>query len=324
MFYLLPPSADPVDVLKVLEFQNHPEGVRKAAGFCAHRRASKPDTAYRVAKQFQISAPTTQLFPGETALLASLFKVSPSKSPFLSGFFLVAFWSVQVEVHPFTWRTKALFLPSQVVCFPRTSPSWPHYVPSLAYSPSCCPFTMSKESSSWAWKWDAHPSSCMRIRMASLPQRTTRCSRHSTLQTESMSRLWHSSCIIPHTRRVTVKVTQRCSSRTESKKKKNYQEPSKYVRLTVVSVNLDFGLSERILNKSVFCWILWNEQQESIHTFGFCLEQCEKTTQIYPTGAHDWIIHPVGGQRRGDTGLLGLGLAAGKLTSSMNLLSVLF
>ncbi|MEQ2168343.1 hypothetical protein GOODEAATRI_013351, partial [Goodea atripinnis] len=57
-------AAEPVDVLKVLAFQNYPEGVTKTAGFCANRRASKPDSAYRVAKQIQISAPTTQLFPG--------------------------------------------------------------------------------------------------------------------------------------------------------------------------------------------------------------------------------------------------------------------
>uniref|UniRef100_A0A3Q1F2D7 Thrombospondin-like N-terminal domain-containing protein n=1 Tax=Acanthochromis polyacanthus TaxID=80966 RepID=A0A3Q1F2D7_9TELE len=53
-----------LDVLKVLAFQNYPEGVTKTTGFCANRRASKPDSAYRVAKQVQISAPTTQLFPG--------------------------------------------------------------------------------------------------------------------------------------------------------------------------------------------------------------------------------------------------------------------
>uniref|UniRef100_A0A4W6FXL0 Collagen, type XI, alpha 1a n=1 Tax=Lates calcarifer TaxID=8187 RepID=A0A4W6FXL0_LATCA len=57
-------AAEPVDVLKVLEFQNYPEGVTKTTGFCTNRRASKPDSAYRVAKQVQISAPTTQLFPG--------------------------------------------------------------------------------------------------------------------------------------------------------------------------------------------------------------------------------------------------------------------
>uniref|UniRef100_A0A4W5LSR5 Fibrillar collagen NC1 domain-containing protein n=1 Tax=Hucho hucho TaxID=62062 RepID=A0A4W5LSR5_9TELE len=56
-------AAEPVDVLKVLEFHNSPEGVRKTSGFCTNRRASKPDTAYRVGKQAQISAPTKQLFP---------------------------------------------------------------------------------------------------------------------------------------------------------------------------------------------------------------------------------------------------------------------
>uniref|UniRef100_A0A8C5H995 Collagen, type XI, alpha 1a n=1 Tax=Gouania willdenowi TaxID=441366 RepID=A0A8C5H995_GOUWI len=57
-------TAEPVDVLKVLAFQNYPEGVTKTSGFCPHRRASKPDSAYRVSKNIQISAPTTQLFPG--------------------------------------------------------------------------------------------------------------------------------------------------------------------------------------------------------------------------------------------------------------------
>lgn len=57
-------SAEPVDVLKVLDFQSSPEGVRKTTGFCTVRRGSKPDIAYRVGKQAQISAPTKQLFPG--------------------------------------------------------------------------------------------------------------------------------------------------------------------------------------------------------------------------------------------------------------------
>ncbi|KAL1006676.1 hypothetical protein UPYG_G00075270 [Umbra pygmaea] len=57
-------AAEPVDVLKVLEFHNSPEGISKTSGFCTNRRASKPDTAYRVGKQAQISAPTKQLFPG--------------------------------------------------------------------------------------------------------------------------------------------------------------------------------------------------------------------------------------------------------------------
>ncbi|XP_038852777.1 collagen alpha-1(V) chain-like [Salvelinus namaycush] len=55
---------EPVDVLKVLDFHNSHEGVRKTSGFCTNRRASEPDTAYRVGKQAQISAPTKKLFPG--------------------------------------------------------------------------------------------------------------------------------------------------------------------------------------------------------------------------------------------------------------------
>uniref|UniRef100_A0A3Q1CJT1 Fibrillar collagen NC1 domain-containing protein n=1 Tax=Amphiprion ocellaris TaxID=80972 RepID=A0A3Q1CJT1_AMPOC len=57
-------AAEPVDVLKVLDFQSSPEGVRKTPGFCTVRRGSKPDIAYRVGKKVQISAPTKQLFPG--------------------------------------------------------------------------------------------------------------------------------------------------------------------------------------------------------------------------------------------------------------------
>uniref|UniRef100_A0A8C4IEC6 Collagen, type XI, alpha 1b n=1 Tax=Dicentrarchus labrax TaxID=13489 RepID=A0A8C4IEC6_DICLA len=57
-------AAEPVDVLKVLDFKSSPEGVRKTTGFCTVRRGSKPDVAYRVGKNAQISAPTKQLFPG--------------------------------------------------------------------------------------------------------------------------------------------------------------------------------------------------------------------------------------------------------------------
>lgn len=59
-------SAEPVDVLKVLEFHNSPEGVSRTAGFCTNRRDSKgSDVAYRVSKTAQLSAPTKQLYPGK-------------------------------------------------------------------------------------------------------------------------------------------------------------------------------------------------------------------------------------------------------------------
>ncbi|KAI4889866.1 hypothetical protein NFI96_029445, partial [Prochilodus magdalenae] len=61
---LLPLTAEPVDVLKVLDFPSSPEGVKRTQGFCTIRRGSKPDVAYRVGKKAQLSTPTKQLFPG--------------------------------------------------------------------------------------------------------------------------------------------------------------------------------------------------------------------------------------------------------------------
>lgn len=81
---VLASAADSVDVLKALDFQSSPEGVRKTPGFCPVRRGAKPDIAYRVGKNAQISAPTKQLFPGNvTAYLPQTnstltFKVKPA------------------------------------------------------------------------------------------------------------------------------------------------------------------------------------------------------------------------------------------------------
>uniref|UniRef100_A0A8C2J9G4 Collagen, type XI, alpha 1a n=1 Tax=Cyprinus carpio TaxID=7962 RepID=A0A8C2J9G4_CYPCA len=63
IFYIFFSTAEPVDVLKVLEFPTVPEGVEKTSGFCTNRRASQPDTAYKIGKTAQISAQTKQLFP---------------------------------------------------------------------------------------------------------------------------------------------------------------------------------------------------------------------------------------------------------------------
>lgn len=68
LFVLSAPTAEPVDVLKVLDFKSSPQGVQKTTGFCPFRRGSKPDIAYRVRKEAQISAPTKQLFPGNSGL----------------------------------------------------------------------------------------------------------------------------------------------------------------------------------------------------------------------------------------------------------------
>lgn len=59
-------SAQPADLLKVLDFHTLPDGVTKTTGFCSTRRSSRgPDVAYRVTKDAQLSAPTKQLYPGE-------------------------------------------------------------------------------------------------------------------------------------------------------------------------------------------------------------------------------------------------------------------
>ncbi|XP_034519640.1 collagen alpha-1(V) chain-like [Ailuropoda melanoleuca] len=60
-------SAQPADLLKVLDFHNLPDGITKTTGFCATRRSSKgPDVAYRVTKDAQLSAPTKQLYPASS------------------------------------------------------------------------------------------------------------------------------------------------------------------------------------------------------------------------------------------------------------------
>uniref|UniRef100_A0A3Q1EYJ9 Collagen, type XI, alpha 1b n=1 Tax=Acanthochromis polyacanthus TaxID=80966 RepID=A0A3Q1EYJ9_9TELE len=78
-------AAEPVDVLKVLDFQSSPEGVRKTPGFCTVRRGSKPDIAYRVGKKVQISTPTKELFPGGVFPedFSILFTIKPGLQSFL-------------------------------------------------------------------------------------------------------------------------------------------------------------------------------------------------------------------------------------------------
>ncbi|CAB1341835.1 unnamed protein product [Coregonus sp. 'balchen'] len=57
-------SADPIDVLRVLELSDHMEGVSMEAGLCTSRKdMEETDMAYRIDKKIQLSAPTKQLFP---------------------------------------------------------------------------------------------------------------------------------------------------------------------------------------------------------------------------------------------------------------------
>ncbi|KAL7984865.1 hypothetical protein Chor_003435, partial [Crotalus horridus] len=75
-------TAEPVDVLKALEFHKSPEGISKTAGICINRKNSKgSDVAYRVTKNAQLSAPTKQLYPGGKFPedFSVLFTIKPKK-----------------------------------------------------------------------------------------------------------------------------------------------------------------------------------------------------------------------------------------------------
>uniref|UniRef100_A0A8D0HF23 Uncharacterized protein n=1 Tax=Sphenodon punctatus TaxID=8508 RepID=A0A8D0HF23_SPHPU len=76
------PGTEPVDVLKVLQLQRQPDGVRKTTGFCPRRRSggSGSDVAYRISRQAQISAPTRQLFPGKFPQDFSIMTLVKAKS----------------------------------------------------------------------------------------------------------------------------------------------------------------------------------------------------------------------------------------------------
>lgn len=63
-------TAEPVDVLKVLDFRSSPEGITKTQGLCPVRRGSKPDVAYRVDRRAQVSTATKNLFPGNNSITA--------------------------------------------------------------------------------------------------------------------------------------------------------------------------------------------------------------------------------------------------------------
>ena len=59
------PSADHIDVLRVLELSEGMEGVALDSGLCTNRKGVEvADLAYRINRRIQLSAPTKQLFPG--------------------------------------------------------------------------------------------------------------------------------------------------------------------------------------------------------------------------------------------------------------------
>lgn len=63
------PTANLIDVLRVLELSEDMEGVSVEAGLCTERKdTSETDISYRINKKIQLSAPTKQFFPGMDSL----------------------------------------------------------------------------------------------------------------------------------------------------------------------------------------------------------------------------------------------------------------
>ncbi len=74
MFSVLP-TANLIDVLRVLELSEDMEGVSVEAGLCTERKdTSETDISYRIDKKIQLSAPTKQFFPGMDSTTLQAFE----------------------------------------------------------------------------------------------------------------------------------------------------------------------------------------------------------------------------------------------------------
>lgn len=63
-------TANPIDILKILELSEDMEGVSLEAGLCTSRTGRKEtDLSFKINKKIQVSVPTKQLFPGEFVCL---------------------------------------------------------------------------------------------------------------------------------------------------------------------------------------------------------------------------------------------------------------
>uniref|UniRef100_A0A8U8CCG7 Thrombospondin-like N-terminal domain-containing protein n=1 Tax=Geospiza parvula TaxID=87175 RepID=A0A8U8CCG7_GEOPR len=89
-------AAEPADLLKVLDFHNLPDGITKTTGFCTSRRSSKEaDVAYRVTKDAQLSAPTKQLYPGESGFSFDFSILTTVKAKKGGQSFLISIYNEQ-------------------------------------------------------------------------------------------------------------------------------------------------------------------------------------------------------------------------------------
>ncbi len=79
------PTANLIDVLRVLELSEDMEGVSMEVGLCTERKdTSETDMAYRIDKKIQLSAPTKQFFPGMDSLKCTFTTLQAFKA---IGFF---------------------------------------------------------------------------------------------------------------------------------------------------------------------------------------------------------------------------------------------
>uniref|UniRef100_A0A8D0D0D5 Collagen, type V, alpha 3a n=1 Tax=Sander lucioperca TaxID=283035 RepID=A0A8D0D0D5_SANLU len=89
--------ADPIDVLRVLDLSENMEGVSLEAGLCTSRRGlEESDLAYNIDKKIQLSAPTKQLFPGNSTKFPENFSVMTTvRAKKGSQFFLLSVYDDQ-------------------------------------------------------------------------------------------------------------------------------------------------------------------------------------------------------------------------------------
>ncbi|XP_015252893.1 PREDICTED: collagen alpha-1(XI) chain-like [Cyprinodon variegatus] len=63
-FFYISNAANPIDLIKTLEFSENMEGVSLEAGLCTSRKGrEETDLSFKINKKIQLSAPTKQLFP---------------------------------------------------------------------------------------------------------------------------------------------------------------------------------------------------------------------------------------------------------------------
>uniref|UniRef100_A0A4W6FW29 Thrombospondin-like N-terminal domain-containing protein n=1 Tax=Lates calcarifer TaxID=8187 RepID=A0A4W6FW29_LATCA len=95
-FSLFSFPADPIDVLRVLELSENMEGVSLEAGICTSRRGmEETDLAYKIDKKIQLSAPTKQLFPGNSKFPETFSLMTTLRAKKGTQFFLLSVYDDQ-------------------------------------------------------------------------------------------------------------------------------------------------------------------------------------------------------------------------------------